>query len=132
MKKLMFISLLILLIISISAVSANDDVNQNITEIDNDMGIDNGEILSASSARTFTDLQGQIMRTSAGSTLTLYDDYEYTEGTDRTIGIAIYATTKDIIIDGNGHTLDGKNTARILYVNDGATNITIKNINFVN
>ena len=131
MKKLMFISILILLLISISAVSASDDLNQNITET-NDIDISNDNILSASTPRTFTDLQGQIMKTSAGSTLTLYDDYAYTEGTDRTIGIAIYSTTKDIIIDGNGHTLDGKNTARILYVNEGATNIVVKNLNFIN
>ena len=127
----MFLSILILLLISISAVSASDDLNQNITET-NDIDISNDNILSASTPRTFTDLQGQIMKTSAGSTLTLYDDYAYTEGTDRTIGIAIYSTTKDITIDGNGHTLDGKNTARILYVNEGATNIVVKNLNFIN
>ena len=127
----MFLSILILLLISISAVSESDDLNQNITET-NDIDISNDNILSASTPRTFTDLQGQIMKTSAGSTLTLYDDYAYTEGTDRTIGIAIYSTTKDIIIDGNGHTLDGKNTARILYVNEGATNIVVKNLNFIN
>ena len=134
MKKKIFISMLILLLISISAVSASDDLNQNITQtndIDNDIKI-NDDVLSASSTRTFMDLQDQIAKTSPGSTLTLYDDYAYTEGTDRTIGIAIYPTTKDITIDGNGHTLDGKRVARILYVNAGATNIVVKNLNFVN
>ncbi|WP_407421140.1 Ig-like domain repeat protein [Methanobrevibacter sp.] len=131
MKKKIFISMLILLLISISAVSASDDLDQNITQT-NDIGTINDDVLSASSAKTFTDLQTQIGRTSAGSTLTLEDDYAYTEGTDRTIGIAIYGTTKDITIDGNGHTLDGKNVARIIYINEGANNITIKNVNFVN
>jgi len=131
MKKKILISMIILLLISISAVSASDDLDQNITQT-TDIGTINDDVLSASTARTFTDLQGQIMKTEAGSTLTLEDDYAYTEGTDRTIGIAIYGTTKDITIDGNGHTLDGKNVARILYVNEGATNIVIKNVNFVN
>ena len=123
--------MIVILLIAMSAVSASDDLDKNITQT-NDIGTINDDVLSASSARTFTDLQTQIGRTSAGSTLTLEDDYAYTEGTDRTIGIAIYGTTKDITIDGNGHTLDGKNVARILYINEGANNITIKNVNFVN
>ena len=135
MKKIILISILVLLLISISSVSANDDLNQNITKIDdvdNQIEINEQDVLGASSPRTFMDLQSQIGKTSAGNTLTLYDDYEYTEGTDRTIGIAIYGTTKDIIIDGNGHTLNGKGVARILYVNEGATNIVVKNLNFIN
>ena len=126
--------MLILLLITISAVSASDDVDQNITQTSdiNNIEINNGDVLSASNARTFTDLQTQIGRTAEGSTLTLEDDYAYTEGTDRTLGIVIYATTKNIVIDGNGHTLDGKNAARILSVNEGANNIVIKNVNFVN
>ncbi len=131
MKKKILISMIVLLLIAMSAVSANDDLNQNITDT-NDIELNNGDILHTSSARTFSELQNQIAKTDEGSTLTLEDDYAYTEGTDRTLGIVIYATTKNIVIDGNGHTLDGKNSARILNVNEGATNIVVKNLNFVN
>ena len=131
MKKKILISMIVLLLIAMSAVSANDDLNQNITDT-NDIELNNGDILHTSSARTFSELQNQIAKTDEGSTLILEDDYAYTEGTDRTLGIVIYATTKNIVIDGNGHTLDGKNSARILNVNEGATNIVVKNLNFVN
>jgi len=128
MKKKILISMLILLLITISAVSASDDLDQNITQTSdiNNIKINNDDVLSTSNARTFTDLQTQIGRTEAGSTLTLEDDYAYTEG-DKSLGIA-----KSITIDGNGHTLDAKNAARILFVYEGASNVVVKNLNFVN
>jgi len=131
MKKSIFISMIVLLLIAMSAVCASDDLDCNITE-SNDIEINSEDILSASHARTFSDLQGQIKKAKPGSTITLTDDYEYREGVDRLYGVVIYNTTKDITIDGNGHTLNGKNTTRILFVFEGSTNITVKNLNFIN
>lgn len=55
----------------------------------------------------------------------LETDYEFTSGQNK--GIII---DKSIVIDGCGHTLDGKKLSRMFNVT--ADNVTIRNINFIN
>ena len=66
----------------------------------------------------------------AGSVLNLTSDYEYMDVCDKNLINGIFFN-KELVIDGNGHTIDGKNTASLL---EGgfAKDLTLKNINFVN
>ena len=113
MKLISF--LLILFFISISFVSAENNNTQT-----NEILTDNNNLTTNS----FNALQEEI--SSSKSTLELNKDYAYDEGFDKT-GIVI---NKPITLNGNGITLNGKNTARIFNIN--ADNVTINNIRFVN
>ena len=73
----------------------------------------------------FNDLSDEINLTPEGGILVLDRDYEYTTGSIK--GILI---SKSIIIDGAGHTLNGKKLSRIFNITAG--NVTIKNVNFIN
>lgn len=63
---------------------------------------------------TFTDLQTLITNASSGDTIVLDKDYKYDSTTDSSLtnGISI---SKNIIIIGNGHIIDGNNTKRAFY-----------------
>lgn len=74
---------------------------------------------------SFEELQVLVDNTSEGETLMLDCDYAYLEGS--ITGILI---SKSIIIDGQGHTLDGRHLSRIFNIT--ADNVTIKNVNFNN
>ena len=74
---------------------------------------------------SFEDLSLKINNTPEGGVLVLDRNYIYINGLNK--GILI---NKSIVIDGNGHTLDGNNASRIF--NISADNVVIKNINFIN
>ena len=77
--------------------------------------------------RSFSHLKYDI--DNSGSVLNLTSDYEYMDVCDKLInGIFL---NKELVIDGNGHTIDGKNTVS-LFEGGSAKNLTLKNINFVN
>ena len=118
MKKRLNFAILIFLVffISLSFASATDNDNQT---------------LMSTSPQSFGDLQNEIWSAEDGDTIILDSDYEWNEY-DGTNGIAIYPTTKNVIIDGNGHTINGKGNSRIFFINEGADNIVIKNLNFIN
>ncbi|MEE0934170.1 MAG: hypothetical protein U0L42_00705 [Methanobrevibacter sp.] len=139
-KKIMLVSLLLLAVLTISAVSAAD----NLTEVNEDvlqdtsseeMGLSediNESVISSSEDEilktddgSFTALQNKINEASEGSTITLENDYAYDTG--GTGGIII---TKSLTIDGKGYNIDGKSQSRIFRL--FSKNIVIKNINFVN
>lgn len=78
--------------------------------------------------RSFSHLKYDV--DNSGSVLNLTTDYEYMDACDKNLinGITF---NKELVIDGNGHTINGKNTASLLqgeYGND----LTLKNINFIN
>ena len=118
MKKTLNFAILIFLVffISLSLVSAADSDNQTMLSTEK---------------QSLGELQNEIWSADNGDTIVLECDYEWSED-DGTNGITIYSTTKNVIIDGNGHTIDGKNSARIFFINEGADNIVIKNLNFIN
>lgn len=74
---------------------------------------------------TFDDLASLINNTPEGGILVLDDDYKFINGSNK--GILI---SKQITIDGAGHTLDGNKLSRIF--NIVAANVVLKNINFIN
>ena len=121
MKKI-FLICLILAILSISAVSATENITDNLKTSDLN------ETIQVTNAKTFTDLDTDI-NSNANSQITLKNDYIYNSTTDSKFknGVAI---KKDVTINGNGHTLDGNNLARIFTTE--SENIILKNINFIN
>jgi len=72
----------------------------------------------------FIELAQKIRNTPENGTLVLDKNYSYIAGSNK--GILI---SKPIIIDGAGHTLDGKWLSRMFNVT--ADNVVLKNINFV-
>ena len=74
------------------------------------------------------DLLQDLIDTTQGNTIELNRNYTFIEGTDTlTNGVPI---TRDLTIDGKGHTISGSNLARIFYITTNG--VTLKNINFVN
>ena len=134
--------ILILFFISVSAVCAEDavqtdDNNETLLATDN---IDETETtgiysvdetestLATAQPKEFYELQQEIWRTPAGSTIELDSDYINLGKRPNGDGITIDRT---ITIDGKGHTLDGNNQD-IFYIQQGKTNVIFKNIVFIN
>ncbi|WP_407430910.1 hypothetical protein [Methanobrevibacter sp.] len=124
-RKFLIVICLILFIVSISAVSAADDLNQTADDDtlsvsqESELGVDDG---------TFATLQNKIKQAPAGSTINLENDYRYNSDVDPFYGIGI---DKALTINGNGHTLDGLKTSRIFEINTEDF-VTFNNIRFVN
>ena len=84
---------------------------------------------------TFRDLYNLIDGAAAGSTITLDRNYVYNAATDSNYrsGITI---DKRITIDGAGYTIDGKDTARLFYLDGGGYlgnyQINLRNLNLIN
>ena len=76
---------------------------------------------------TFSQLQTIINNAATGSTISFTGDYTYNSGFTNT-GITI---NKNLVFQGNGHTLDGLGVARILYMSASRT-CTFDGINFIN
>ncbi|MDO5815012.1 MAG: hypothetical protein Q4Q18_05185 [Methanobrevibacter sp.] len=139
MKRIFIITLILAIFISCSGVWAEDTaLNETMTtddgillsvEEDPSIGQTNDEAVSEPDG-TFTQLQ-QLIYNTAGDTLVLDRDYYYDEGFDKN-GINI---NKDMMIDGNGHTLNGMSQSRIIHLYSEQKNdhyAVLKNINFKN
>ncbi|WP_407432071.1 right-handed parallel beta-helix repeat-containing protein [Methanobrevibacter sp.] len=133
-KKIVII--LLLLILSLTAVSAADFNNVTELSADADDSIivedsfsESSEIpdslVSSNSAGTFTDLQALVNNASAGSVLELNMDYKG----DKNARIQL---NKALTIDGKGHTIDclEKSGCSAFYSNSGT--ITLKNLKIIN
>ena len=119
MKKILLLSLL-LFIITMSAVSASDDINETLEISD--------EAELSANPGTFMELQTKINQAREGSTISLDKDYAYSGSS--TLGITI---TKSITINGNGHTLDGIGKSPILIIDTNMyKTYNFNNINFIN
>ncbi len=152
-QKLLIISLLICFVLSVSFVSASESAdNTTISAADGQDSLQTIEVenlqqstdqgvLGETDAGTFTALDARINSNSVndGDTVYLENDYSYVVGTDSDeLKNGVYFT-KNIIIDGQGYTINGSNVARILDVGNnaanthpGVTNVVLRNINFVN
>ena len=117
-----------MMLFTLSAVSANDVDNTTLKDSDiaNSIQIDDSKSLSES-VSSLTQLDEQIQSTSSGNTITLNQNYMYSEG-DNDTGIVI---TKDITIDGAKNTINGVNKASIFKITNNA-HVTLKNILFLN
>ncbi|MBR6023617.1 MAG: Ig-like domain repeat protein [Methanobrevibacter sp.] len=134
--KLLILICLILFIVSVSCVSATQDLNQTIND-DTNVLVSDGDTLSVSSIEdeigdvddgTFRALQKKIDNAPEGSTIILENDY-LSDGNKISIN-------KTLTIDGNYHTFNGRG-----YVGGGtyssvlnvySDNVVIKNLKFKN
>ena len=112
MKKNFLILISFIFIISITGISAADDLNQS-----------DSEILEIDDAGTFADLQKKIDEAPEGSQINLENDYV----SDGSPGMSII---KSLTINGNGHTIDAENNGRIFEIE--CDNVALKNITFIN
>ena len=121
MKKILIA--LILLILTLGAVSASDENTSNLTVSEN-LEIDHStdEIISENNEGNFTELSNLINDTS--EILELDKNYANT-GSESEISIL-----KPMTIDGKGHTLNAKFSSKIFNIT--SDNVTLKNINFIN
>ena len=143
-NKFIFMALILLVsLLCVSAVSAADDAASDIVA-DTDTNdatvleesIDDASISGSqseenvlkdnSTSNTFADLDNLIKN--GGKAIELKSDYSYADSDSLKNGIAI---DHDLTLNGNGHTINGSNQARIFRVANNAT-VTFKNIIFVN
>ena len=119
MKKIFIITALLLFILTIGIASAEENVTDEI--LDSTVDIPLEKTLDGS----FSELNNQIKDTDSEKTLKLTKDYTNTNG--KTDGIVI---SKEITIDGKGHTIDANRKSRIFTIS--SPGVTLKNINFKN
>ncbi len=135
-KKNMIFVMFILILFTLSAVSAADnattdvvgleDVNDEVISVEKIQVIEkteNDDVLKEGN-NSFGDLEKLIDSAESGSTIVL--DRDYINDGYKVDGIKI---EKDITIDGQGHTLDGHYKSRIFQVSDGSK-VVFKNITF--
>ena len=136
-KKIIFLAILLISLLSLSAVSAADDTASDISSTIDDVTLEktvNEEIISEEGTgettqepKSFTNLNDTINGNS-DDYISLDSDYIYTDDdSDFQHGINI---TRDVTINGNGHTIDGNNAARIFQVQE--CTVVFQNIDFVN
>lgn len=135
-KRIMFVSILLLAILAIGAVSAADEnVTENAIAVDdntlmdlnteNTLEISDGENLSTThtvSGNTFADIQNVINMANEGDTIYLSDLYS---GNGNRIKI-----NKALTIEGNGAILDAHAKSGILEIT--GNNVIVNNITFIN
>ena len=131
-KELMVILILTIFLFSIASVTATNTTDV-ITSVDDStqkneelISKENEEIIKDGTTGTFAELKSDIGNTNAGSTLKLEKNYTCEDGFS-TEGISI---SKQITIDGQGHTIDAQGKSRIFIVD--ADNVVLKNIIFKN
>lgn len=147
-KKLFSLLVIGIIALSLSCVSASDSsiISDNSSDI---VGVSNDEPIIYDSGNagdeavgnvsnnvgTYTDLNNEI--NNAGSTLILDKDYKYNSTSDSGLATSGIVISKDITIDGAGHTIDGSgnsvfgnSVSRLFVLNTGS--FTLKNLNIVN
>ena len=119
--KVFFTILIVFVLISLTVVNAADSNQTNQMLSENDQN--SGEL------GNFTDLNNEISKIQENGNFTLKKDYRYDSGDSGYRG-GIIISKDNIVIDGDGHTIDGAGQARIFNIT--SNNVTLKNINFLN
>ena len=129
-KKVMLMTIFLVSLLAISAVSANEinsteDIVSEEIAVDDNLEVTQEDTISTThkvTGNTFEDIQNVVDSANDGDTIELSGNYA---GSGTPISIS-----KPITIDGKGQTtLDANKLSRIFVVNDVKT---LKNINFVN
>ena len=120
MNILKIMIVLLVLIMSVGAVCAADNITDDI--------ISNGgqEDIYLTSESSFTDLADEIEN--AGTSLDLTQDYTFINETDNNTGIDI--SKDNFILNGNGRTIDANNQSRIFNIT--GNNITLNDLILIN
>ena len=85
-------------------------------------------ISSAYADGNFTDLQNKV--DNSADTLDITQDYKFDSNGDADLEEGVLINKSNYVINGNGHTIDASNQARIFSVT--GNNITINNLVFIN
>ena len=145
-KRLIFLAILLIALVSISVASAAEDVTSNIADSTDDVSLEeisdeeasvedsNSDLLGSidedeklsDTPKSFTELNETI---DGNSYVSLDSDYTYTDD-DSAFEHGINLT-HDLTINGNGHTIDGNGKARIFMLENKVT-VVFENIIFVN
>ena len=150
-KKTIILLALVVFLLSIAGVSASEigdtiasedtgeiELSHEMESADNNLGTseeqtvtqtDNEEKTGETDDGTFSALKSKIESASSGDTVYLENNYSCEDSWTYEDGISIY--TSNLVIDGQGHTIDAKQKTRIFLV-DYVENVTIKNIKFIN
>lgn len=135
MNKLIVLSLILLILFTVSAVSAEKNIT-NITsngdlltsessnEHLNKVAGDSDLLTSDSPNANFNDLNKGINEST--NELKLTHDYVYDEGNDINFTDGINVSKSNFLLDGNGYSIDGNGKARIF--NIIGNNVTLKNL----
>ena len=127
MKLIKIMIIMLVLIMSLGAVCATDDISD---EIINDDGQDTMEILQndvyTSGENSFSNLNNEIKI--AGTSLDLNENYTFNNATDNNTGILI--NRDNFVLNGNGHTINGNNQSRLFSIT--GNNITINDLILIN
>ena len=120
MKKIMLAFAVFLILLSITAVSAQDNTTADTVSQD-----------IASDSNTFTDLQNQIKNTTEKGELHISGEYRFDEKTDLKLegGVVVKKDLK--IIGDKSCTINGNGLARCLHINEGLT-VTLENLKIIN
>ena len=149
-KKTIILLALVVFLLSIAGVSASEidntvasedtgviELSHEIESADNNLGTseeqkvtqtDNEEKTGETDDGSFGALESKIGRASSGDTVYLENNYSCEDSWTQVTGISILPS--NLVIDGQGHSIDAKQKTRIFDVN--AENVTIKNIKFIN
>ena len=118
MKLYKILIVLFLLIISIGAIYANEDVNGTTESAMQD------DIISSDSTCSFKDLNDNIA--SNEDCLEITNDYIFNDSADGDFKDGIIINKTNYVINGNNHVIDAKGKASIFNMN--STNVTINNL----
>ena len=123
-KRYLILIFCIISILSMQFVSANDN-----TDDINVLGVSGEEsILQApSETQSYTDLNTVINQAGEGDEINLTYNYEYRNGNDPKTGINI---TKNLVINGNGATINGNDVSSLFNISEGVT-VTLKNLTII-
>ena len=122
-KKFIVLTIIMVGLIALSAVSANDNATDEMTgdvlNLEEETAISQDE-----NAGSFIELNRLVQNTSQGNTLKLNKDYRNNEN------FGIISIDKEMTIDGQGHIVDANEASRVFYIDSGG--VTLRNITFVN
>lgn len=129
-KKQVFVLLLLFIIISISAVNAEEPTTNeelSISNIDMDIPLTDGENENQTDEQTifegnFNELNTLIENASDGSVIELNEDYN---------GSGEINITKNLTINGNNHIIDANSKSGIFYIHANSS-VILNNIQFCN
>ena len=133
-KRIILVSIFLLAILTIGSVSANENMTEELSSIDDEVTAEiddlNTELTEENEAgnSTFADLN-QLISESEDSVV-LKHDYSFNSTRDEGYKSGIVIQKSNLVIDGAGHTINGKGLASMFNVT--GTNVAFKNINFVN
>ena len=134
-RKLIVLSILLVGLLALGAVSAADNGTGGIVGADDSTDMieddsifassDNNENVLKANEQSFDQLN-QAINSNSNSEIYLNDDYKYSDDDSNfRNGIVI---NRDVTIYGNNHTIDGDGKARIFQINGG--NVVFHNITF--